>query len=259
MKCNRGGFSLIELVFVIVVFGIVASVGSQIISRLYLSQVMQRASYRLNTDSDRLINQIANRLHYAIKETLVTKSDNHTGKLGLLQWVSSDFDGFNAIHSNDNRTPGWSGRIDLNRSMGKQLYSLGSNLGLEERIISNLSITPKPISLYASKSGARYDVRHYDKHRGLFYLDRELDPAEDGYRLAWRSYALELVNGVLYLYYDLPPFVGANLSGAKSVLSKNISVFDFSKSADGYDIKICKKRQIATDDEIEVCKSRRIP
>ena len=206
MKYNRSGFSLIELVFVIAVFGIVASLGSQIISRLYLSQIMQRASYRLNTDSDILMDQIANRLHYAIKETVVTKTDSYTGSLELLQWVSSDFDGFSAIHSGGNRAPGWSGRIDLNASAGKQLYSLGSNLGLEERIISNLSITPKPIALYSLTSGNRYDVNHYDKNKAIFYLDQELDSNEDGYRLAWHSYALELVDGVLYLYYDLLPF-----------------------------------------------------
>ncbi len=258
MKHNHSGFSLTELVFVIVVFGIVASLGSQIISRLYLSQIMQRASYRLNVDSDILIDQISNRLHYAIKETIVTKTDGHTGSLELLQWVSSDFDGFHAIHSNSDRAPGWSGRIDLNTSADKHLYSLGSNLGLEERLISNLSITPKPIALFSHTSGNRYDVNHYDKDKATFYLNQELDPSEYGYILAWRSYALELVDGVLYLYYDLLPFKNAHLSGAKVVLGKNISSFFFSRNAIGCEIKICLERRIATSDKIEICKSRQI-
>ena len=42
----KPAFSLLELVFVIVILGIVASLGSELIAKIYESYVLQRAQHR---------------------------------------------------------------------------------------------------------------------------------------------------------------------------------------------------------------------
>ena len=257
MRRSHGGFSLIELVFVIVLLGIVASVGSQIISRLYISQLLQQTSYSLNRDSDILINQLANRLQYAIKETIIKKLDAKTDNITMLQWVSSDFDGFNAISSNSLK-PGWSGKIDTNKSTSHELFSLASDFALEERIISNLSTRQLDMVLYFKGERQGYRVESYEKRKSIFYLDKAFGIPNDHYELAWHSYALVLTDGILYLYYDMPAFAGAKLSAERSILAKDVSVLAFSWTSKGGTIQICQKRKIDSDDEIEVCKKRYI-
>ncbi len=48
MRSFRKAFSIIEIVFVIVILGIVASIASDIIVQVYDSYIVQRAVYRVN-------------------------------------------------------------------------------------------------------------------------------------------------------------------------------------------------------------------
>jgi len=48
LRSFRKAFSIIEIVFVIVILGIVASIASDIIVQVYDSYIVQRAVYRVN-------------------------------------------------------------------------------------------------------------------------------------------------------------------------------------------------------------------
>ena len=109
----RSALTLIELIFVIVVLGIVASIGAEIITQVYASNLIERAQYRAAMKTEYAIEQIANRLRYVIPGTAISRPDK-TGTATpltsvtadndrVLQWVAYDGDSFEAITSDSNR------------------------------------------------------------------------------------------------------------------------------------------------------------
>jgi len=134
MKKFRSGFSMIELVLVMTVMGIVASVSSSIIVKVYEGYILQRAMYRANISTELVTTQIVNRLTYAVPNSLIARKidtnpsnrdidDIHTiqnlnlddndekEKFGILEWIGYDNDSFSAT-----KIPGWSGFCDINKS-----------------------------------------------------------------------------------------------------------------------------------------------
>jgi len=74
MKQSKKAFSMLELVFVIAILGIVASISSSVIVQVYESYIMQRAVHNASIDTELAINQITNRLTYRIdKKTFTPK------------------------------------------------------------------------------------------------------------------------------------------------------------------------------------------
>jgi len=67
---TRSALTMIELIFVIVILGIVSSIGAEIIANTYESYIIQRAEYRASMKTELALNQIANRLRYAIPGTV---------------------------------------------------------------------------------------------------------------------------------------------------------------------------------------------
>ena len=208
-RTNRSAFSLLELVFVIVILGIVSSLGAEIIANVYESYVLQRAQHRASLKTELAATEIANRLRYAIPGTVIRR----VGKTGtpeelseamasspdaysVLQWVAYDGDSFEAISSAADRKPGWSGFCDINTSTTNSISTPGSNLGLANTIIGNLSAS-------ATKSIADtylyfpYDSTAYDVSAGsgeTITLGTNAPRIIEHYKLAWSSYALFVDN-----------------------------------------------------------------
>jgi len=152
----KKAFSLIEVVFVIVILGIVASISSQIIVQVYDNYITQNAIYKVSTKTEIVANQIVNRFTYAIEESAVIKTDtfefnssshtklgtdwkkmndiNDTDNFAIVEWIGYDSDSFSA-----GETPYWSGVSDYQESNDTTLISLGSNFNKANIIISNLS------------------------------------------------------------------------------------------------------------------------
>ena len=147
-------FSMLELVFVIVILGIVASIGSEMIVKVYESYIVQRAEHRATLKTELAATQIANRLASAIPGTVFRIRNNNTYEsieadlVGTdgddykgLQWVSKDNDSFSAT-----AIPGWSGFCDINVSTQSSLSTPGSDLDLTNTIIGTLSNGAKTIA-----------------------------------------------------------------------------------------------------------------
>ena len=67
---------MLELIFVIVILGIVSSIGAEIIAKIYGQYIIQRAQHRASIKTELAATQIANRLRYAIPGTVYRiKSD----------------------------------------------------------------------------------------------------------------------------------------------------------------------------------------
>jgi len=142
---------MVELVFVIVILGIVASIGSSMIADIYKNYVLQRATQKAILKTELAAQQIANLLSYRIPGTTLAKNpqvlsdfflltdvanptnpeDNtHT----LLEWIGADNDSFSTA-----TLPGWSGFCDIVASSQAAIVTPGSDLTLTSSIMSNLS------------------------------------------------------------------------------------------------------------------------
>jgi len=139
----RRAFTLLELVFVMIILGIVSSIGAELIGKVYGSYIIQRAMHIASTKSDIATKQIASRLTYRLNHTVIGKKLNGTyvtienvtpgDDYRILEWIGYDNDSFSAA-----QVPGWSGFCDVNASTRTQYETPGSDLNLTSTIISNL-------------------------------------------------------------------------------------------------------------------------
>jgi len=150
----KKAFSLIEVVFVIVILGIVASISSQIIVQVFDNYITQKAIYNVSTKTEIVANQIVNRLTYAIEESAVIKTDsfqtnaihtegndwkkmndiNDTDSFVIVEWIGYDNDSFSA-----GATPYWSGVANYETASESSFISPASQFSKADSIISNLS------------------------------------------------------------------------------------------------------------------------
>jgi prepilin-type N-terminal cleavage/methylation domain-containing protein len=146
----KKAFSLIEVIFVLVILGIVASISSQIIVQVYENYITQRAVYNVSTKTELAINQIVNRLTYSIVDSALAKDPNNASNykllvdldvnvdrnLTILEWVGYDNDSFAA-----GANPYWSGVANYETATKSAFETPGSDLGKVDTIIQNLSHT----------------------------------------------------------------------------------------------------------------------
>jgi len=267
----RSALTMIELIFVIIILGIVASIGAEIIAQTYESYIVQRAQYRATMKTELVLSQIANRLRYAIPGTvmaengssLVPITDINSTTSNRLQWVAYDGDSFEAIGSSG-RQPGWSGFCDIDASSNSAISTPGSNLGLASTIITNLGGSLSNAVLYFP-DGSSYSVNGGSGES--ITLGSTIPSGSrifERYKLAWSSYALVCENGTLdycgdlYLYYNFTPTTGATLGTNKSLLLKNVYNFRFKGSEGSLRIKICKTELMDsnTSEPIRACKEK---
>ncbi len=251
----RHAFSMIELIFVIVILGIVSSIGAEVIANVYESYIVQRAEHRSSIKTQLAMNQIANRLRYAIKDTFVYDNSH-------LQWVASDGDSFEAIANSSNRKPGWSGFCDINNSSATSLSTPGSNLGLANNIQLKLGNTSGKFAVYFP---GEYDSNGPISHTAMgsgttITLDNPATTISERYKLAWTSYALKIdASGDLNLYYNFSPTYNASTTGAsKVVLLKNVTNFKYIREGDTIRFKICVKERVGDTEYIPSCKEKAV-
>jgi len=131
MRRLRNAFSMIELILVMVVLGIVASISSSLIVKVYEGYILQRAVYRASVSTEIVSTQLVNRLTYAVTDSIIARKINTNTKniadirsiqdlnlnvtdkekFGILEWIGYDNDSFSAQIK-----PGWSGYCDINSS-----------------------------------------------------------------------------------------------------------------------------------------------
>jgi prepilin-type N-terminal cleavage/methylation domain-containing protein len=273
----KKAFSMIELIFVIVVLGVVSTYYADIITQVYKSYVLQKATHNANLKTALAADQIANRLRYAIPgtvyrrigkagsviESLDSPMSGNPDDYDVLEWVAYDGDSFESFSSTTNRKPGWSGFCDVAASTQTTIKTLGSNLALANTIITNLGgdITKAHIYFPGDIDPV---TGNFTSHKiksvsgDTITLDSNLTRVVEHYKLAWTSYALVVENGNLYLYYNFAPVPGAPVGGSKSLLMKNIATFKFKGDGDTIRFKICKSEYIGEDFNVTSCKEKAV-
>ncbi|MEA1953004.1 MAG: prepilin-type N-terminal cleavage/methylation domain-containing protein [Campylobacterota bacterium] len=273
---NRLGFSMLEVIFVIIILGIISSIGSELIAKVYENYIVQRAQHRASIKTQLAINQIANRLSHAILNTLARKEGRGSAPENIdaamlsasnaytvLQWVGSDNDSFEAISTDDSRKPGWSAFCDLDASSSTLLSTPGSNLGLANTIIQNLSANTgaKSIgdaSIFFPNDSTSHGISSASGE--TITLDAAASRIVERYKLAWTSYALVVEEGDLNLYYNFSPVGGVNIPDGTphQLLLKNVTTFKFEGRGETIRIKLCIEERIAEDSTIPSCKEKAI-
>ncbi len=276
-KRFKPAFTLLELIFVIVILGIVASIGSELIVRVYQQYIVQRAQHRASIKTELAATQIANRLASAIPGTVyrvrttyptdpyepidsnfpgTTTGDDYMG----IKWVGSDTDSFNAT-----ATPGWSGFCDINASNTDiNISTPGSNLSLTNTIIQKLSSGTGSKSLTAAAIYFPYFTTENNisafTNTTITFASNNDSRIVEHYKLAWSSYALmvDQTDGHLYLYYNFSPSPLAAVGTTRSLIMKNISTFKFKGAGRTIRFKICKEEEIGEDYNITACKEKAV-
>jgi len=276
---SRKGFSLLELIFVIVILGIVASIGSELIARVYQQYIVQRAQHRALLKTELAAVQIANRLAAAIPGTVVKRNALSAGVIEdinadlslpgdsyiALQWVGTDMDSFNTNNAANNKV-GWSGFCDLDSpsTTGANILTPGSDLSLASTVIGNLGGSEANASIYFPDLFSPIPVEY--NVSSIIGSTITLDATPSGiirehYKLAWTSYALVVTNGNLYLHYNFTPSRATTITtdpNKISLLMNNISTFKFKGEGRTIRFKICKEEEIGEDFNITACKEKAV-
>jgi prepilin-type N-terminal cleavage/methylation domain-containing protein len=248
----KKAFSMVELIFVIVILGIVSTIGAEIIAKMYENYIIQTLHHRASLKIKLASIQIEHYLNNAVVHTIQTDS--------RLQWVGSDMDSFNA-YTSKKHIAGWSGFCDINKwhnSNNKtEIPTPFSNLNLTNEIIHNLGgdITKASLYFLSKPTPTMYDIKSTSKKS--ITLKTTPDFVVEHYALAWSSYAIVLNNKNLILYYNFPPRINASIIKASSqILLKNVSSFSFYKKNNTLEFKICIDEKIDKKNHIDICKQK---
>ncbi len=263
---NRAAFTLLELILVIVILGIVASIGSELIAKVYQNYIIQRAQHRASLKTELAALQIANRLAYAIPGTVFRSNESRSviedindpmslpgEQYTVIQWVGADMDSFN-FYDSSNEKIGWSGFCDINVSSTSSIKTPGSELSAVNTIKANLGSTNHFAIFFPRDNTPYFGSGTTD----TIALDNNTSHISEHYKMAWSSYALVVDGGDLYLYYNFSPVPATAIGGTKSLLMKNISTFKFKGAGRTIRFKICKEENIGEDFNITSCKEKAV-
>jgi len=264
---------MIELILVMIILGIVSSIGAEIVAKTYESYIIERANHRASIKTELAVLQIANRLRYLIPNTAYRiKNDDTLESLNSpmtgsgsdykgLQWVSYDGDSFEAVTSDSNRISGWSGFVDVDNTNTdtSHLKTLGSNLDLANDIIQNLSPSGKDISdAYVYFPNSTYYSIASASDDTITLSDTGSKTIYEHYKLAWSSYALVVEDGNLWLYYDFNAAPASDKGETKERLAKNVKTFKFKGAGNTIRFKLCTTERISEDYNVTSCKEKAV-
>lgn len=215
----RTAFSMLELIFVIIILGIVSSIGAEIIAQIYESYIVQRATHRSSIKTELAATQISNRLTYAVPGTVIGRisqtdptyraiDDLDAETYKVMQWMGYDADSFIA-HTAASRRPGWSGLCDVDESNVTGIITPGSQLALTATIIGNLSNSTRGLADAALFFASSYNPTNISYGGATTALSSGLSNVASGagetitldaagttrniselYKLSWSSYAI---------------------------------------------------------------------
>jgi len=214
---KHNAFTLIELIFVIVVMGIIGKFGVEFLAQAYRSFIFSNINNTLQSNSSTAVEFIGARLQHRLKDSIIVRTGEVTSFKSLasastannytvLEWVSSDIDNFRGTTS-----PNWSGIIDLEHSDHNSsiLVSPETNTTAINSLIQSLS---------HSKST-------FDNSAALYFIGSNVDI--NGY--GWNSNAITTQNEVMHPVVSVTNHTDQFMSGVSNFTG--IDVYEYYKLA----------------------------
>jgi prepilin-type N-terminal cleavage/methylation domain-containing protein len=286
----RRGFTLLELIFVIVILGILSKFGVDLLARIYENYVYSGVQNRLLSESEMAVRQIANRMEHRIKDSVVARNgvDGNATAIGnaainanVLEWIGMDIDGWHGSNSNTN--PRWSGFIDLNSSSATALatpgttaipndsaiFFIGSNIDLNSNFGWSGAITDQSASMHPVTLDTTTTPNTFNDNTTGATDFTDVDVYEY-YQLAKSAYAVSHEDSdndgaadTLFLYYDYQPWSGDDINTAserrKTVLMRNVETFKFRSNGDTIQVQVCvTDNDITGEGAYAICKEKTI-
>ena len=153
---RRLAFTMLELVFVIVIMGILGKFGVEFIAQAYRNFIYANVNAKLQADSEMAVETIASRLQFRIKDSIIARvndgnlsnfkalaGSDYNASATVLEWVGSDIEGYRG-----DTLPYWSGVIDLRdpattstvlRSPETNTTRLNTLIGVLSNLLSNVN------------------------------------------------------------------------------------------------------------------------
>ena len=290
----RSAFTMIELVFVIVIMGILGKFGVEFMFQAYNSFIFSKVNNTLQANSANALEFIASRLQYRIKDSVIARDnssfdainsiDTSKSYIGL-EWVSTDIDGYRS-----DTTPNWSGIIDLNNTNADKdtlispetntteisnlikilshdtnktidnaaIYFIGSNSDVNGYGWDGSTITDQSQVMHPIKAGASINIL---KPRVSDFSGVDV---YEYYKLAWTANAIRIESEnaanhtfKLEFYFDHQPWDGETFTDGKHfTIMENISTFQFTAIGSIMKIQICAKTTLL--EKYSLCKEKTV-
>lgn len=251
---KRYAFSMLELVFVIVIMGIIGKFGVEFLAKAYQSFIFTKINHSLQANTASSVEFIATRLQYRIKDSIIARKATGVAtdfdalasvdsnvtvaqEYTILEWVSTDIDGFRG----DNK-PYWSGVADIDAvplGTTNLIISPDTNTTAMNTLIGILSDTNSTINDGAiyfigsnndvvsgygwdgstvaidAQSGAMHPI-NTTANINEFQLDTgNFSEVYEYYSFAWTANAIVLsADGNLTLHTGYQPWEGESYTGA---------------------------------------------
>ena len=283
----RKAFTLIELIFVIIIFGILSSFGAEILYKVYENYVYSNTFNRLQNQSESAVKQIANRLQYRIKDSTIARNalggtvepiggatGGTLGNENVLEWIGTDIDGW---RGRNNTNPDWSGFIDLNSiattstqlhtpatkidtvsgaSGDRAIFFIGSNVDLNSNAFGWTGAV-------VGQTGAMHPINNITTADSITPNGSNFvgEDVYEFYQLSTSAFAVELntTTNNLTMYYGYQPWSGqsAGTNGSSALIMENVSSFKFTSMGDILVIQVCVSDNNVTGvGEYAVCKEK---
>lgn len=265
---KRLAFTMLELIFVIVVTGILAKFGMELLAKVYDNFIFNSVNSALQEKSQNAVEMIASRLQYRIKNSVIAREDSNdsnytslseanSSDYDILEWVGSDIDGFRGTTK-----PLWSGIIDLDDSNATLLKTPETNTTELNNTIYALSdgnATLYDAAIYFPGSNSNVKTGYGWQRPPEDFNDQNhtMHPIQAGdeedelapragtsfsgvdvyeyYKLAWTAYAIALEEyntttktGNLYLYHNYQPWKAERYNDSNDSRHKSLLMKDVS-------------------------------
>jgi len=285
----RQAFSMLELIFVIVIMGIIGKFGVEFLAQSYKSFIFTNINNTLESHSATAVEFISTRLQYRIKDSIIAKDSSSgnflslasasTNTYNVLEWIGNDIDGFRGNSNGATNLPNWSGVIDLDLSSSTALVSPSTDTTKIDSLISTLSYgdsDANDAALYFIGSSSDI-VNGYGWSGAITDQNQTLHPINTAttfssvignfseiyeyYKLVWTAYAVvhnTTSSGDLTLYSDYQPWKGEAYTQANEInlLMQNVDTFQFMAIGSIVKIQVCVNSSIVED--YSLCKEKTI-
>ena len=223
---KHAAFTMLELIFVIIIMGIIGKFGVEFLANAYKSFIFSQVNNELQSKSETAIEVIGARLQYRIKDSVIARTSKTAAPVALADATGSNYTVLEWIGiAQESRRgismgaipylPDWSGIIDLDAGNKDRLVSPQTNTANINTMISDLSernASVDDVALYfvgansdvtsgygwngalTNQQGAMHPVKSIAGSNNAFTSSNGVDfsgiDVYEYYLLAWTAYAI---------------------------------------------------------------------